>query len=91
MQQTGDENFCRQTFRLVKMNASVPVDSRVFMQMHALRKHLADGGLTEVVKPNGRHYTLRHDNALVETVTAGIARRKRRCDSISSRMMLTSC
>ena len=32
MQQTSDEGFCRQIFGVVKMNASVPVDSRVFMQ-----------------------------------------------------------
>ena len=32
MQQTRDEGFCRQIFRVLKMDASVPVDSRVLMQ-----------------------------------------------------------
>ena len=30
IQQTSDEEFCRQIFRVLKMDASVPVDSRVF-------------------------------------------------------------
>ena len=51
MQQTSTEDFCRQIFRVLKMDASVPVDSRVFMQKRTLRKYLADNGLTEVVKP----------------------------------------
>ena len=68
MQQTSDEDFCRQTFRVLKMDASVPVDSRVFMKKCALRKHLADSGLTEVVGPDGRQYTLK----LVEAIAAGI-------------------
>ena len=58
VQQTSDVVFSRQIFRVLKMDASVPVDSRVFMQKHALRKHLADSGLTGVVKPGGRQYTL---------------------------------
>ena len=58
MQQTSGVDFCHQIFRVLKMNASVPVDSRVFMQKHALRKYLADSGLTDVVKPGGRQYTL---------------------------------
>ena len=36
-QQTSDEDFCRQIFRVLKMDASVPVDSRVFMQKRVLR------------------------------------------------------
>ena len=36
MQQTSDEDFCRQTFRVLKTDASVPVDSRVFMHKRAL-------------------------------------------------------
>ena len=32
MRQASDEDFCRQIFRVLKMDASVPVDSRVFMQ-----------------------------------------------------------
>ena len=36
--QTSDVDFCRQIFRVLKMDASVPVDSRVFMQKRALRK-----------------------------------------------------
>ena len=54
------------------MDASVPVDSRVFMQKRALRKCLADNGLTDVVKPGGRHYTLKHGKVLVEAISAGI-------------------
>ena len=54
------------------MDASVPVDIRVFMQKRALRKYLADSGLTEVVRPDGRQYTLKHGKALVEAIAAGI-------------------
>ena len=32
MQQTSDEEFSRQILRVLKMDASVPVDSRVFMK-----------------------------------------------------------
>ena len=32
------------------MDACVPVDSRVFMKKRALRKYLAESGLTDVVK-----------------------------------------
>ena len=68
MQQTSDVGFCRQMFRVLKMDANVPVDSGVFMQKHALRKYLADGGLTDVVKPGGRQYTLEHGKVLVEAI-----------------------
>ena len=54
------------------MDASVPVDSRVLMQKRALRKYLADSGLTEVVRPDGRQYTLKHGKVLVEAIAAGI-------------------
>ena len=36
------------------MDASVQVGSRVLMEKRALRIYLADSGLTEVVKPDGR-------------------------------------
>ena len=72
MQQTSDEDFCRQLFRMLKMDADVTVDSTVFMQKCALRKCLADSGLTEVVRPNGRLYTLKHGKVLVEAIAAGI-------------------
>ena len=72
MQQTSDEDFCRQIVRVLKMDVSVPVDSRVFMQKRALRKYLADSGLTEVVKPDGRQYTFKHCKVLVETIAAEI-------------------
>ena len=52
MQQTSDVDFCRQIFHVLRIDASVPVDSRVFM--HKLRKYLADSGITDVVKPGGR-------------------------------------
>ena len=54
------------------MDASVPVKSRVFMQKRALPKSLADGGLTEAVRPDGRQYTLQHGKVLVEAISAGI-------------------
>ena len=72
MQQTSDEDFCRQLFLVLKADSSVPVDSRVFMQERALRKNLADSGLTEVEKPDGRQYTLKHGKALVEAIATGI-------------------
>ena len=42
VQQTSDVVFSRQIFRVLKMDASVPVVSRVFMQKGALRNNLAD-------------------------------------------------
>ena len=89
IQQTSDEDFCRQIFRVLKMDASVPVDSRAFMQKRTLRKYLADSRLTEVVRPDGRQYTLKHGKVLVEAIAAGIEplefRRKvkKKCVSIS--------
>ena len=32
MQQTSGEDFCRQEFRVLEIDASVPADNRVFMQ-----------------------------------------------------------
>ena len=72
MRQTSDKEFCLQILRVLKMDASVPVDSRVLMQKHALRKYLADSGLTEVVRPDGRPYTLKHRKVLVEATAAAI-------------------
>ena len=72
MQETSDEDFCRQIFRMLKMEASVPLDSRVFMQKRALLKYLADSGLTEVVMPDGRQCTLKHGKVLVDAIAAGI-------------------
>ena len=54
------------------MDASLPVDRRVFMQKRALRKYLADSGLTDVVKPGSRQYMLKHGKVLVEAIAAGI-------------------
>ena len=34
-------------------------------------KNRADSGLTDVVKPGGRQYTLKHDKVLVEAISAG--------------------
>ena len=42
------------------------------MPKRALRKYLADSGLTEVVRPDGRQYTLEHVKVLVEAIAAGI-------------------
>ena len=72
MQEASDEGFCRHIFLVLKMDTSVPVDSRVFMQKRALRKYLADSGLTEVVRPGGPQYTLKYDKVLVEAIAAGI-------------------
>ena len=72
MQQTSDEDFCCQIFRVLKMDASVPVDSRIFMQKRTLRKYLADSGFTEVVRPDGRQYTIKHGKVLVKAIAAGI-------------------
>ena len=72
MPQTSDVDFCRQISRVLKMDASVPVDGRVFVQKRALRKYLADSGLTDVVKLGGRSYTLNHGKVLVEAIAAGI-------------------
>ena len=72
MQQASDEDFGRQIFRVLKMDASVPVDIRVFMQKRAQRKYLADNGLTDVVKPGGQQYMLKHGKVLVEATAAGI-------------------
>ena len=71
MQQTSDVEFCRQISRVLKMDASVPVDSRVFMKTRALRKDL-DLGLTDVVKPGGRQYTLTNGKVLLEAIAAGL-------------------
>ena len=54
------------------MDANVPVDSKVFMQKRALRKHLADSRLTEVVRPDGQQYTVNHGKVLLEERAAGI-------------------
>ena len=44
----------------------------MFIQKLALRKYLADSGLTDVVKPRGRQYTLKHGKVLVEAIAGGI-------------------
>ena len=54
------------------MDANVPVDRKVFMQKRAQQKYLDDSGLTDVVKPGGRQYTLKHGKVLVEAIAAGI-------------------
>ena len=51
-----------------KLDARVPVDSRVLMEKRALRKYLADSGLTDVVKPGGRQYTRKHGKVLAESI-----------------------
>ena len=72
MQQMNHDDFCRQIFRVLTMDASVPVDSRMYMPKRRLWKYLADSGLTEVVSPDGRQYTLKHGKVLVEETSAGI-------------------
>ena len=44
VRQTSDVDFCRQIFRVLKMDASVPVDSRVFMQKRARENTLLTAG-----------------------------------------------
>ena len=72
MQQTSDEEFRRLIIRVLEMDASVPVHSKVFMQNRALRKYLTDSGLIWVVRPGGRQYALRHGKMLVEAIAVGI-------------------
>ena len=69
---SGDVDFWCQIFGVLKMDASVPVHSRVFMQKRSLRKYLAHSGLTDVMKPGCRQYTLKHGKVLVEAIAAGI-------------------
>ena len=69
--QTSCEDFSRQMFLVLKMDASVSVDSRVFTQKRAVWKYLADSGLTLVMKPDGREYTLKHGKVLDEAMAAG--------------------
>ena len=54
------------------MGASVPIDSRVFMQKRDLRKYLADSGLTRAVRPHGRRHTPKHGKLLADAIAAGI-------------------
>ena len=42
------------------------------MPKRGLRKYLADSGLTEVVKPDGRQCALKHGMVLVEAIATGI-------------------
>ena len=72
MEQRNNKDFCRRVFRVLRMDASAPVDSRVFMQKRARWKCLADSGFTEVVKPDGQQYTLKHGKVLVEAIASGM-------------------
>ena len=42
------------------------------MQKHALRKCLADSGLSGAVKPEGRQYMIKHGKILFEAIASGI-------------------
>ena len=44
VQQTSDVHFCRQIFRVLRMDVSVPVASRVFMQTRACENTLLTAG-----------------------------------------------
>ena len=44
VQQTSDVDFCRQIFLVLKMDASVPVDSSVFMQKRPCANTLLTAG-----------------------------------------------
>ena len=63
--------FATRYFCVPKIDASVPVDGRVFKQKPVLRTYVADSGLTEV-KPDGGRYTYKHGKVLVEALAAGI-------------------
>ena len=58
MQKTSDVEFWRQIVRVLKVDASVPVGSRVFMSKRALNKYLVDSGLTDMVRPGSAQYTI---------------------------------
>ena len=64
VQWTRDMDFCHQICRVLTIDARVPVDN--------LQKYLAHGGLTDVVKPGGRQYSLKHGKALLEAIAAAI-------------------
>ena len=72
MQQTSDEDFRRQILRVLKMYASVPVDSRMLVQKRTLRKCLVYSGLPEVLRPDDWQYTLKQCKVVVEEIAAGI-------------------
>ena len=72
VQQKSDVVFCRQISRVLKMDASVPVDRKVSIPKRPLRKYLADSGFTYVVKTGGRSFMLRHGKVLVEAIAAKI-------------------
>ena len=65
MKQTRYDNYFHQTFRVLKMDAGVPVDIRVFTQNRALRRYFAGS--------DGRQYTQRHGKVLVQAMASGIA------------------
>ena len=89
MQQRNDADFCRQIFLELNMDASAPVNSRVVMRKHIMRKYLVDSGLTEVVKPGGQQYTQKHGKVFGEAMAAVIEplgfRRKVRKNAFRSR------
>ena len=72
MQRTSHEDYYLLIIRSLKMDAIVPVDSRVFNSKCAVRKYITDRGLTEVVRPDGRQYTRKHCKVLVKAIAAGI-------------------
>ena len=72
MHQASDINFSREIFRVLKMDASVPADSRTLLEKRPLRKYLADSGLTEVVNSDGRQYMKKYSKVLVKAIAAGI-------------------
>ena len=74
-QQTSDEDFCRQILGVLKMDASVPVASRVSRQNLALLKYLHDNGRRAVLRPDGRQYTRKHHGKVpVEAIATRIER-----------------
>ena len=93
VQQTSNGEICRQVFLVLKMDASVPVDSRVFMQKRALRKYLVDSGELRWESLTQRMHE--HGKMLVQAISAAHSQSKsavtwkRRCDLISKRVMLT--
>ena len=72
IQQKRDEVFGCQMFLVLKMDARVPLDCGESMEKRALRKHFAESGLMELVRPDDQQHTLKHCNILIEAIVAGI-------------------
>ena len=66
VQQTRDEDNCRQIFRVLKNGWKRAGGWQGVHTKRAPPKYVADSGLTEVALPDGCQYTLKHCILLVE-------------------------